>query len=342
MKALILAAGKGSRLLPLTNNIPKPLIPLCNLPTLIFVIHKILKSGISNIGIVISPEHEQFFNKFLYEYEFQDSIELILQPEPLGVAHAVKEAKDFLDSENFLLYLGDNLISEDLGTFKDKFEIGSYDALLLLKKIDDPRKFGVAQLDSKGKLIDIQEKPLEPKSNLAVTGLYFFKNEIIDFIDKIKFSERNELEITDAINLAMNEQDNIFGVELNGWWVDTGSREQILDANRYIFEEIINGKFDDLYMDYEMNDKILLGKNSSVENISNGGFLIVGHNSIISNLKIDNTLSVGDNNLISNSTISNSIILDNNSITQAKIINSLVGPKSINGEINEIIDIIKS
>lgn len=340
MKAIILAAGKGTRMRPLTNKIPKPLIPICNLPTLIFVIEKILKSGINNIGLVISPDDQEYFKVFIEEFNLQNSLNLILQKEPLGVAHAVKQAKSFIKDDDFLLYLGDNLIKDNLKIFKEKFENDSVNALLLLKEIDDPKMFGVAEIDSQGKLIGIEEKPLEPKSNLAVSGLYFFKNIILDEIETIEFSERGELEITDAIISLMNKG-NINGVKLKGWWIDTGSREQVLEANSLVMTEIFNGQYLDLYTDYDMRDKVLIGLNSNIKNVNINGQVIIGHNTNLISTNIHKNVSISNNSIIKNSIISNSIILEGNHCDNFEIINSLVGSKykkDVNNKIKDIID----
>ena len=144
MKAIILAAGKGTRMRPLTNQIPKPLIPICNFPTLIFVINKILYSGIDNIGLVISPHDKEKFAEFINKFNLDKKVNIIIQETPLGVAHAVKTARNFIKNEDFLLYLGDNLIQDELEIYKNKFQNDSPDALLLLKEVDDPKMFGVA------------------------------------------------------------------------------------------------------------------------------------------------------------------------------------------------------
>ncbi len=340
MKAIILAAGKGTRMRPLTNKIPKPLIPICNLPTLIFVIKKILKSEINNIGLVISPDDQEYFKVFIEEFNLQNTLKLILQKEPLGVAHAVKEAKSFIKDDDFLLYLGDNLVKDDLKVFKEKFENDSANALLLLKEINDPKMFGVAEIDSQGRLIGIEEKPIEPRSNLAVSGLYFFKNIIFDEIEKIKFSERGELEITDAI-LSLMDRGNINGVKLKGWWIDTGSREQVLNANSLVMTEIFNGEYRDLYSDYDIKDKVLIGLNSNLKKVNIYGQAIIGHNTNLISTNIYENVSISNNSTIKNSMISNSIILEGNHCDNFEIVNSLVGSKykkDVNNKIKDIID----
>ena len=341
MKAIILAAGKGTRLSPLTKKIPKPLIPLCNLPTLIFAIHKILKSGINHIGLVISPKDKEYFESFIEEYNLFKNINIIIQNEPLGVAHAVKEAKNYIKEDDFLLYLGDNLIKDDLKVFKNKFEEDDLDALLLLKEIDDPSMFGVAQIDPQGKLINIEEKPPKPKSNLAVSGLYFFKNNIFNEIERVELSERGEFEITDAIT-SLIPKEKIKGVKLKGWWVDTGSREQILEANALIMNEIFNGGYKDLYSAYNFQDKLLIGSNVKLENVKINGYAIIGNNTNIISTNLSRNVSISNNNNIKDSSISNSIVLEGNNCNKFEIIDSLVGSKYKKGVNNKIKGIIDS
>ena len=340
MKAIILAAGKGTRMLPLTNQIPKPLIPICNLPTLIFVIEKILDSGINKIGLVISPNSKETFNQFIRNYNLEKNINIIIQEKPLGVAHAVKTAKDFIKNDDFLLYLGDNLIKENLNIFKKKFKDSSSDALLILKEINDPKMFGVAQLNNNNEIVGIEEKPNNPKSNLAVTGIYFFKNKILNEIDKISFSERGELEITAAIdNLVKNGL--VIGHKLEEWWIDTGGKNQILEANSLILEEIINGGYSKLYKNYERNDNFMIGLNVKTQNVKVNGYAIIGHDSTLISTNLDNNVAISNNSYIRDSVVSNSIILEKNYCKNFEITNSLVGTKykkDVNKKIKDIID----
>tara|TARA_B100000579_G_scaffold437994_2_gene470658 strand:- start:2603 stop:3628 length:1026 start_codon:yes stop_codon:yes gene_type:complete len=339
MKAIILAAGKGSRMRPITNQIPKPLIPICNLPTLVFVVEKILNSGIKDIGLVVSPENEDEFKKFINDFNLNKIVSIIIQESPLGVAHAVKIAKDFIRNEDFLLYLGDNIIQEELKFFKNNFQEDSPDALLLLKEITDPKMFGVAEVNSKNELIGIEEKPDNPRSNLAVSGIYFFKNKILKEIDNIDFSERGELEITAALqNLVKNGY--VKGLKLKGWWVDTGERNQTLEANSLILEEIINGKYSKFYEKYQRKGNCIVGVNSKLENVEVKGNAIIGHNVTLYSTKLNKNVAISNNLKIENSIITNSIILDQNSFKNFEVTNSLIGSKYKNGVNKKIKDII--
>jgi glucose-1-phosphate thymidylyltransferase len=195
LKALILSGGKGTRLRPLTFTIAKQLIPLANKPVLGYVLDQVIQTEISHIGVIIAPETGNYVKKYIKIRSDMNSkvISYILQ-EPLGLAHAVKMAKSFLGQEDFIMCLGDNLQGQDLSTYLKLFKKGNMDALILLKSVNDPTKFGVATLDEKNNIIELVEKPKNPKSNLAIVGTYIFSNKIFEAIDQIDPSCSLELE----------------------------------------------------------------------------------------------------------------------------------------------------
>ena len=308
MKALILAAGKGTRLFPATKSTPKPLMPLAGKATLSYIIDEIVKSGISNIGLVVSEDNYNQINKFIKVNHSDLKIKLIIQKNQLGVAHAVKISKNFIKDDNFLLYLGDNLFENGISKVVSKFKLNENN-IISIKSVPDPRKFGVAEINKNGNLNKIVEKPENPQSSLAVTGIYGFNNKIFDCIEKISLSKRGEYEITDAIKLSLEVDDIVDTQIIDGWWVDTGNIVDYLKANEY---------------------KLISNSNpQDLEKISSHGttidsFSYTSNNSEILESQIINYTSIGSNVNISNSVIENCVILDKSEIKNYRLKNCIL------------------
>lgn len=311
MKALILAAGKGTRLYPATKSTPKPLMPLAGRETLCYIIDEIIENNINEIGIVVSNENENEISSFIKKNYPKSNILTIVQHDQLGVAHAVKISKHFIDRDNFILYLGDNLFENGINKLINEFQ-DTNNNIISLKSVDDPRKFGVAEIDNDGKLLSIIEKPNNPKTSLAVAGIYGFKNKIFDYIQDIKISERGEYEITDAIKLSLNSSEHIHTQIIDGWWIDTGNLNDFLKANAI---KIKNTKKLDKALSSFYNSQIY-------ENC------FVMKNSIIENSVIKKYSSIGNNVKILNSEIENSIILDYCDIQNYKLKNCIVSKQT--------------
>jgi len=311
MKALILAGGMGTRLKPVTDTIAKHLIPVADKPILFYAIEKIRQAGIDEIGLVVSPGTDDCIKQAVGSgSKWNVKINCIIQHKPRGIAHAVKAARDFLADSPFLLFLGDNLIQCGIGQFIDEFNIHKPDALILLKEVDNPSAFGIAELDSCGKIKCVVEKPAKPSSNMALIGIYVFTSCIHKAIDRIRPSRRGELEITDAIQelLVMNKEvrSNI----IQGWWLDVGTGEGILKANRNIMLECIKqdirGNVD---TESKITGRVEVKPGTEIINSHIEGPVIIAENCHISDAFIGPFVSLGAETILGKSCVKNSIIM---------------------------------
>ncbi len=331
MKALILAGGKGVRLKPLTNTMAKSLLPVANKPILFYVLEQIKEAGISDIGIIISPETGHYIREFVGNGSKWDvDITYISQVNPGGLAHAVKTAETFLGDSPFLMFLGDNLIHGGIKAFVDEFQSNLPNALILLKKVADARSFGVAELDADGKVTKLVEKPKVPKSDLAMVGVYLFKPDIHLAISKIKPSARGELEITDAIQQLIDDGKTVHSHILEGWWLDTGKKDDLLEANRVVLDDFlkrdIRGKIDTAS---KISGRVYIGENCVIENCIIRGPVSIAENCQISNSCILPFTSIGEGTIIKKSSIGHSVIIGKCRITNIEqLSDSIIGLES--------------
>ena len=313
MKGIILHGGHGTRLRPLTHTGPKQLLPIANKPMSQYGLESIRDAGITEIAIIIGG----IGSKKVKEYygdgrKFGVEISYIEQDEPKGIAHAILLCKEFIGNEKFLTFLGDNILLDDISKYVKNFEKSDADASIVLCEVDNPTRFGIADV-KEGIITKIVEKPKNPSSNLAVIGVYLLKPKVFDIIKRLKPSWRNELEITDTLQIMLEEKQKIIYNTVESNWKDTGTPEDIIQANNIIINKmpsIFEGKKEN---NVKTSGNIIVGKNSILkEGCKIIGPVIIGENCIIEkNCIIGPNTSIGNNSKISNSNIQNTIIMTN-------------------------------
>lgn len=327
LKALILAGGKGTRLKPLTNTTAKQLLPVANKPILFYVLDQVTEVGIKDIGVIVSPETSPYIRKAIGDgSRWGAKITCILQ-EPLGLAHAVKTAQDFLKDSSFLMFLGDNLIEGGVKGFVKEFRETRPDALILLKEVANPRSFGVAELDASGKVVHLVEKPKEPKSNLALVGIYLFSPEVHKAIAQIKPSWRDELEITDAIQKLIDMGKTVHSHILSGWWLDTGKKDDLLEANRVVLDDLIRrdikGEVDSMS---RVMGRVEIKEGTTVENSTIRGPVSIAEGCQIKDSVIGPFTSIGAGTTVEDSSVEHTVIMENCRISMVeRLADSIIG-----------------
>jgi glucose-1-phosphate thymidylyltransferase len=331
MKGLLLAGGSGTRLRPLTFTGNKHTLPIANKPMILYGLEQLKGAGIRKIGVVLGPIKEGLVDVLGDGSKFGVEITYIDQPEPRGLAHAVLVAKDYLKDEPFVMYLGDNLLKEGVSEFIEVFNGTRADCVVGVSWVKDPSRFGVVEMDDEH-IVKLVEKPKEPRSNLALIGVYVFGPAIFDAVKKIKYSWRNELEITDAIQVLVEEKKKVEVQRVSGWWKDTGTVGDLLEANRLVLDDLkleIHGSVED---DSSVHGRVYLGRNSLIKK----GARIMGPSILGSDTTLDDGVyvgpytSVGNNVIVKKGEIENSIIMNGCTIdTDERIVDSLIGPYSL-------------
>lgn len=332
MKAIILSGGKGTRLRPITYTGAKQLVPVANKPILWYGIESIVAAGITEIGIIISPETgEEVKSKTGDGSKFGANITYILQDAPLGLAHAVKVAQPFLGDAAFVMYLGDNLVQSDLNLFIDQFKTGNLDALTLLCPVENPSAFGVAKVDDRGKVLQLVEKPKDPPSNLALVGIYLFSPTIHHAIANIQPSPRGELEITDAIQYLIDDVKQVEACKLEGWWLDTGKKDDLLEANRIILDTCLKSKnAGRIDQNSRVSGRVEIGEGSIVVNCTIRGPVSIGCNCHLENCFIGPYSSIADGAILQDADIEHSVLLKGAKVIgiHQRIVDSLIGERA--------------
>lgn len=331
MKAIVLAGGRGTRLRPITHTVSKHLIPIANKPMIFYPLEDIAKAKIEEVAIVVSPgEIGREIREVVGDgSRWGLSITYIEQSEPLGIAHAVLLTKDFVGSEPFVVYLGDNLIKGGIKGLCEQFQRERPDALLLLCSVPDPQRFGVAEFKD-GMLVRLVEKPKQPPSNLALTGIYFLTPLVFEAISRLKPSWRGEYEITEALQIFLDEGRRVVHEVVSEWWKDTGKLEDLLEANRLVLEDLeprLEGEVDS---PSKVEGRVVLGKGSRVVDSLVRGPAIIGEKVSIESSYIGPFTSLSDGAVIRRSEVENSIVLQNAFIEDVpRLESSLVGKEAV-------------
>ncbi|TMD43639.1 MAG: glucose-1-phosphate thymidylyltransferase [Chloroflexi bacterium] len=326
MKALILSGGKGTRLRPITHTGAKQLVPVANKPILFYAIESVVKAGISEIGMVVGDTEAEIREAVGDGERWGAHITYIRQTAPLGLAHAVKESESFLAGHSFVMYLGDNLVRDGIEAFVKEFTERRPDAMILLAPVQAPERFGVAELQD-GHVVRLVEKPAEPKSDLALVGVYLFTPKIFEAVRAIRPSARGELEITDAIQWLLDHDAKVEPHIVHGWWKDTGRLEDMLEANRIVLDGLEASNKGTITGSSQLIGKVVVETGAVVENSVVRGPAIIGRGARIVNSYVGPFTSIYHTVEIRNSEIEHSIVLEGSRILDVagRIEDSLIG-----------------
>lgn len=326
LKGLILSGGKGTRLRPLTYTGAKQLVPVANKPVLFYAIEDLVEAGVTDIGIVVGDTREQVMAAVGDGSRFGARVTYIYQEQPLGLAHAVLVSEPFLGDSPFVMFLGDNFLLEGITQYVEEFRKGQADALVLLHRVPNPTEFGVAELVD-GRLVRLVERPKEPPSDLVIIGIYMFNHHIFEAAHRIKPSWRGELEITDAIQYLIDRGYRVDHRVINGYWIDTGKKDDLLDANRVVLETLeprVEGFVDGQSRLY---GKVIVEKDAQIINSVIRGPAIIGERTRVVNAYIGPFTSIYHDCVVERAEVEHSIILEFSRIQdlEHRVADSLIG-----------------
>jgi glucose-1-phosphate thymidylyltransferase len=326
VKALVLAGGAGTRLRPITHTSAKQLVPVANKPVLFYGLEAIADVGITEVGLVVGDTASAIQAAVGDGSVFGLQVSYIRQPAPLGLAHAVRVSRDFLGDDDFVMYLGDNFIVGGIADLVDAFRANRPAAQIMLTRVADPREFGVAVLDDSGRVAGLEEKPQQPKSDLALVGVYMFTRTVHKVIEHLKPSWRGELEITEAIQGLIDSGHRVDSNLITGYWKDTGNVTDMLEVNRMVLESIgpaMNGVID---IGSELIGRVFVDVGAQVSGSRIVGPAIIGSGTKITNSYVGPFTSIGTDCVVDDSEIEYSIVLPGASIRGVRRIEaSLIG-----------------
>jgi glucose-1-phosphate thymidylyltransferase len=328
MKGLILSGGKGTRMRPLTYTSAKQLIPVANKPVLLYGIEAIVAAGITDIAIIVSPETGSEIRQCIGDgSKFGANATYVEQDAPRGLAHAVLTAERFLRDASFVMYLGDNLLQHGITPLVEEYRSLDCNSEILLTRVPNPEQFGVAELSSDGRVVRLTEKPKEPKSDLALVGVYMFDSTIFEAAKAIKPSKRGELEITDAIQWLLDNGFSVHPHIVKGWWKDTGKIEDMLEANRTVLDTFDRDVRGTISGQSSIEGKVVIEDGAQIVDSLVRGPAIIGRDARIEHAFVGPYTSIGNGCVLEHCEIENSIVLENSTIAHVdgRIEASLIG-----------------
>ena len=330
MKALVLSGGTGSRLRPITYTCAKQLVPLANKPVLFYGLEAIAAAGISDVGIIVGDTAQDIMAAVGDGSKLGINVTYIPQDSPGGLAQCVLIAKDFLGDDDFVMYLGDNVVLGGITAFVNEFKDQKPNAMVLLNRVDDPRQFGVAEVNPDGSLIRLVEKPQDPKSDLALVGVYIFDKNIHDAVNAIEPSARGELEITDAIQWLIDNDREVKQHTLQSPWIDTGKLQDLLEANRIVLDEIEPANNGDVDESSSIEGRVVIMAGAKVSGSTIRGPVVIGENVVVEDSYVGPYSSIANDSQIINSEIEHSVLMEGAIIRGVtRVVDSLIGRGAI-------------
>jgi glucose-1-phosphate thymidylyltransferase len=327
MRGLILSGGAGTRLRPITHTSAKQLVPVANKPVLFFGLEAMRDAGIREVGIIVGETAAAIEAAVGDGSRWELAVTYIPQAAPLGLAHAVLIAEDFLGDQPFVMYLGDNLLADGITGLVDEFLAGRPDAMILLQHVADPTQYGVAELDGDGRVARLVEKPQEPRSDLALVGVYMFTPAVWESVKAIEPSARGELEITDAIQHMVDRGLRVQPHVVTGWWKDTGRWEDMLEANRLVLDHLEPTCLGELREGAALEGRVAIGEGAVLERCLVRGPVAIGPRAHISDAYIGPYTSISEDAVVIGAEIEHSIILERSRVLHldSRMEDSLIG-----------------
>jgi glucose-1-phosphate thymidylyltransferase len=325
LKGLVLSGGAGTRLRPITHTSAKQLVPVANKPVLFYGLEALAEAGVREVGIVVGDTHAEIEEAVGDGRRFGLAVTYLRQEAPLGLAHAVRIAGDFLGASPFVMYLGDNLLRDGIAPLVERFRTSRPDAMILLQRVPNPQAYGVAELEG-GRVVRLVEKPAAPKSDLALVGVYMFTHHIHASAAAIAPSARGELEITDAIQHLIDRGLRVEPHQVTGWWKDTGHLDDMLEANRLILD-VLERRIEGEVIDSTIDGRVVLEAGARLVRAAVRGPAIIGAGALVEDAYIGPYSAISPGVVIRRAEVEHSIILADSRIEglDARVESSLVG-----------------